>query len=208
MTLQGVQVYGNTSLAGTAAGGGGGGIYVKSGSVTLTDVTIDGKNKANEGGGMYVKGGTVKMSGGGISSNTARFTGSNGAGGLALGGGGGLYVAGGTVTLTGVSINKNLANFDGGGVFNSAGTLTLNNNINIGSNHANNQGGGMYLAATSLMTDFNGVTVSGNTAADFTKAPLVGAGIYQQTNAPVNPNPPKPPNLNDPDDGGAPTVGP
>lgn len=137
------------------------------------------------------------MSGGSISSNRATFTGLGGGGVLVPGGGGGLYVGGGNVTLTGVSINNNWANFDGGGVFNDAGgTLTLNDNINIGSNHANNQGGGMYLANLST-TNFNGVTVSGNVALDFSNVLPFGIGVYQQNGARVLPIPP---NLTDNDD--------
>jgi hypothetical protein len=162
MTLQGVQLGVDTAAVR------GGGVFVSTGSVTLTDVLIGAKNKAIEGGGMAVLGGTVKMSGGGITQNTALFTGRTGGGRLASGGGGGLFVAGGNVTLTrGVSINSNWSNFDGGGVFNSTGgTLTLNDNINIGSNHANDQGGGMYFDGTAppSTTNFNGVTVDGNVA--------------------------------------------
>ncbi len=205
MTLQGVQLQGNTSA------GRGGGVFVSLGSLTLTDVSINSFNRANQGGGMFVRGGgTVNMTGGGITNNSATFTGITAGGGLAHGGGGGLFVSGGSVTLTGVSIFGNLSNSDGGGVYNNAGTLTLNNNVSIESNLAMNEGGGMFLAATST-TNFNGVTVSNNTAVGVRWVPPFGNGIYQQNNAKVNPNPPGPPNTNltDNDDfGGNPVPGP
>ena len=105
------------------------------------------------------------------------------------------------MTLTGVAINGNLSASDGGGVFNSAGTLTLNN-INIGSNHATTYGGGMYLAqAGPSTTNFNRVTVSGNTVGSDV-LPFDGPGVYWQGDAKVNPNPPTRPELIDEDDPG------
>lgn len=195
MTLQGVQLYNNNS------GADGAGIYVGGGKLTLTDVSIgdSGKNIARLGGGMYVKEGTVKMSGGSIAYNSATYTGGTKGGGFIHGGGGGLYVGGGSVTLTGVSISNNLSGMDGAGVYNDAGgNLTLNNNVNIASNRAANQGGGMFLANQST-TNFNGVTVSNNTANDVWKGWPIGIGVYEQNGARVLPNPP---NLTDNDDPG------
>lgn len=85
--------------------------------------------------------------------------------------------------------------FNGGGIYNAAGTLTLNGGVYVGTENSAQQGGGMYLAADSR-TNFNGVTVSGNVASNG------GTGVYEQNGATVNPDPPKPPALNDPDDSG------
>jgi len=68
----------------------------------------------------------------------------------------------------------------------------------------------MYLANPST-TNFNGVIVSGNVAWAGGKIAVAGSGIYEQTNATVNPKPPVPPNiqLTDNDDPGKnPVVGP
>ena len=70
------------------ATGNGGGVYVKSGTFTMTGGTISGNNAAS-GGGVYVDGGTFNMEGGEISGNTATS------------GGAGVYVNSGTFNMSG-----------------------------------------------------------------------------------------------------------
>ena len=104
----------------------GGGVYVTSGTVTITSSSIYGNTANNcdggcgnsRGGGVVVAGGTVTFSSCTISGNTAR----NGAGG-------GIWTASGsTVTITSSSIYGNTAdygNIPGGGGIGGGGTVSI-----------------------------------------------------------------------------------
>jgi hypothetical protein len=219
-------IRGNTATGAGGVGGRGGGIFSNIGSLTLTmgDEII--KNTAPRGGGIFIKSGNVKMTGGAISSNkAAAYDGAPGGGGgiflsvwgsltltgvqvslnkVSGGNGAGLYMAIGyeKVTVSGGTFQFNSSLSQGGGIYNDGGTLTLKGGAYFGPDNSADQGGGMYLAEHSETT-FNGVTVSGNTASNG------GPGVYWQTGATVNPNPPNPPALSDKDDpNGQPVQGP
>jgi hypothetical protein len=145
-------------VSNTATGGwpnGGGGVYVYSGTATLSGGQISG-NTAKEGGGVFVleRSATLSMSGGQILSNTANW-------------GGGVFVVDGRATLSGGQILSNTAQEQGGGVYVLFGSATLSGG-QILSNTAN-WGGGVcvwYGGAT-----LSGGQISGNTANS-------GGGVY------------------------------
>jgi hypothetical protein len=152
LTVQDGQVY-----------GAGGGIY-SSGSLSLEPGTLITNNEAaypGEGGGVYVASGTATLTNAAVSGNAALgytfdpfYYGPTGPGE-----GGGLYVAGGTVTLTNVTVSSNAAQGadkaagEGGGLYVAGGTVTLTNSI-LSSNSAR---GGM----NSYPTGFAGTGAGG-----------------------------------------------
>ncbi len=84
--------------------------------------------------------------------------------------GGGIYINtnGGQITLTNNIIKKNSADYDGGGLFAKALTLTLTNNI-ITENVASN-GGGVFAQVTNL--NFSNCSIKGNYSS------YKGGGVY------------------------------
>jgi hypothetical protein len=77
--------------------------------------------------------------------------------------GGGIYNSAGTVTLTNSTVSDNRA-VRGGGIHNDAGTVTLINST-VSGNTATEDGGGVYeLGPTTATTHLNNVTITGNTA--------------------------------------------
>ena len=102
---------------GTLGTGHGGGVHVDDGTFSISDSVIITNNEAEkDGGGVYVHfGGTFEMSGGTISGNTAKGTGS----GSNTGNGGGVYVddQGSTFTMSGGTISENRADGNGDGVY-------------------------------------------------------------------------------------------
>lgn len=159
------------------------------GSLTLEEITLDGRDGANKvgggievdssgrlslqtgaaiqncsttgnGGGVYVRSGTFTMNGGRISGNTA-----SGAG--ALDGGGGAYVIG-SFTMSGGEIEGNSANGAsswGGGVYI---TGTFNMEAGKVSNNTAYRGGGVY----GLRFNMSGGEISGNMGSGS------GGGVY------------------------------
>jgi hypothetical protein len=81
----------------------GGGVYVYSGSFTMSGGEISGNSSVYVGGGVYVGTGSFTMSGGKISGNLSV-------------GGGGVYVSDGTFTMSGGEISGNSSS-SGGGVY-------------------------------------------------------------------------------------------
>ncbi len=144
---------------GDAMDQGGGGIYNNGGSLSIQAGQISSNNARGEygsgGGILNVNGGTVVATGCAISSNNGARAGggieSNGAGTTVTltnvllegngtgnapdtGSGGGLHITGaGNASITGGTVNNNVASFNGGGLYNGTGTITitdvvLNNN--------------------------------------------------------------------------------
>ena len=97
----------------------GGGVYIKSGTNTLTNCSITGNTASSSssvrGGGVSIKSGTNTLTNCSITGNTASSSGSSDASG------GGVFIEGGTNTLTNCSITDNKAESPssayGGGVF-------------------------------------------------------------------------------------------
>ncbi|MBR5911047.1 MAG: hypothetical protein IKZ55_03615, partial [Bacteroidales bacterium] len=163
----------------TATNGNGGAIGTANGG-TLTNCTIGGstanKNEAKNGGGVYLESGTLTVSGGTYTYNTATENG----GGIHLNGGsvtfsnspnitynnakngGGIYTNINVTLPNGLSVSNNTASGSGGGVYVPSGkTLTLQNPT-INSNTAAAGGGGIYNLGTVGCTGSYALTMTGN----------------------------------------------
>ena len=93
----------------------GGALYIKSGNVSMEQVTIE-SAKAVNGGGIYLEGGSLEMT------NSTIF------GNIATNAGGGIYIEGGALSLMHVTVAGNTA-VSGGGIFNDHGGLEMTNSI-------------------------------------------------------------------------------
>ncbi len=138
----------------------GGGLYLDSGTVTISDSTISG-NSCTDGGGLYDAGGTLIVTDTTVSSNAAGDS------------GGGFYIASGTVTLAGDTIATNSA-ASGGGIYQTGGTLIVQADsqgtaTTINGNTTTGNGGGLDLVVgTATIT---GGSIKNNVAA------VAGGGI-------------------------------
>ncbi|HTU91952.1 MAG TPA: SdrD B-like domain-containing protein [Gemmataceae bacterium] len=195
---------GTVSVSGGLIGGNvttstsGGGIYVKTGKLTLDGAAVNGNTASGLGGGIFINGGTVKATNASIYNNQALSASGGGiyvyGGSLTMtgkclltenkapnGSGGGMMIAKGKVTISGGSIAENSSGVCGGGIYNSAGTLTIQNNVWIKSNTTKIQGGGMYLEIGSTTT-FVGNVLAGNIGCQIDgDAAKTGPGVHQQT---------------------------
>ncbi|HEY7709168.1 MAG TPA: HYR domain-containing protein, partial [Candidatus Entotheonella sp.] len=168
--LDGLTVQSNAADSDNNGSGNGGGIHMAGGTLTLNNNVVVGvvglANTANNGGGIAVEGGAFNYNSGSINANSSKIN------------GGGLHISDGpsptapTVTLTGIPVRRNIADSDnnntgdGGAIFRSAGTLTLNGAVNIGGtagagNSARNGGG---IANTAGNLTLNSPTIRGNSA--------------------------------------------
>jgi hypothetical protein len=106
-------------------GGSNAGVYLVSGTVTMTGGKISG-NIATKSGGVYVAGGTFTMEGGEISYNRSTNI------------AGGVHINGGTFNMAGGEIRGNVASSGGagtgGGVYVSSGTFNMTGGIIYGTN--------------------------------------------------------------------------
>jgi hypothetical protein len=183
----GGKITGNTAFTG-------GGVYVSSGTFTMTGGEISG-NTAGNGGGVYVSS-TFTMTGGAISGNTSSsfgsgvYVGSNGTftmndGEISGGSSSGVYVVG-TFTMNGGAISGNTASRygnGGGGVYVYSGTFTMTGGAISGNTAPNagtgggGRGGGVYVdgSGTFMMT---GGEISGNTASRYGENGGLGGGVY------------------------------
>jgi fibronectin-binding autotransporter adhesin len=186
LELYNTTVSGNTCAAGSLAQGGGvfaysgatisnshitgnsayrgGGLYVRSGTASITTVEFSGNSASgssgsdDNGGGIYLEGGSISASGATVASNTAANDGA------------GIYAAAGTVSLTNTSVNGNEASGDGGGIA-TAGAVPVSAggaSCLIANNRATANGAGIYAGKVTLSS---GCQVAGNDAAS-------GGGIY------------------------------
>ena len=177
ITVLNSSVLSNNLANGTA--GSGGGILSAAGIVTITqsNLTFNSANRA--GGGIEVIDGTVLLTGSNLISNDVNGT----AGAPAPGNGGGLHVSGtANVTISGGSVFGNTASRDGGGLWNSTGTLTIHNGALIQGNTANgvaatNGGGGIYNNGGTVIVDGSAspVMIVANVAAGLLGS---GGGIF------------------------------
>jgi len=96
--------------------------------------------------------------------------------------GGGIYNDHGDLTITGCTISGNTAtNSDGGGIYNGLGTSTITSSI-ISSNSAADYGGGICIydnSPTPSIKTIQNNTISGNTAS------ISGGGIYIESGSPT-----------------------
>ena len=179
---------GGGTITGGYNSGNGGGIYMSSGTLSLSNVTITG-NRGSTGGGIYMSGGTLTIgadtvisnnstinatSGGGMAQygGTCNMTGGSITGNSAVTGGGGVYIYGGTFNLSGGTISGNTTDSVGGGVYVSQGTFRMSGGT-VELNTAGTSGGGIYINGLfSAYLYLSGGTIRNNTAS------TNGGGIY------------------------------
>ena len=171
----------DSSITGNTSNRAGGGIEDNStidfggetpaiGSVTLTNVTLDGNTTGNapgNGGGLHLTGAaTSSITGGTVSGNTAGNE------------GGGLWNGSGVMDVDTVTIDGNAANGPdgGGGIYNNAnGTINLMRSTVSNNTSAGNGGGVTNEASTTI--NFAQSTISTNSAA------VNGGGMYNNGTA-------------------------
>jgi len=157
-------ISGNTSLS--SGDSYGGGVYVNSGSFTMSGGEISNNNirststsqsSYSGGGGVCVIGGSFTMLGGKISSNTTTFA-------SYFTSGGGVYVSGSSFTMSGGEISNNttpsVSGSEGGGVCVIGGSFTMSGGKI--SNNTSYNGGGVYVGGGSFT--MNDGEISNNTA--------------------------------------------
>ncbi len=129
LTATNCAIVGNSSSAALGAG-----IYVQGGRLTLIDSTVSGNSAggaASVGGGIYVDGGDLTLTRTTVANNSAAV-------------GGGVYLKGGSAVLDGATFLANSATLgSGGGFYNFAGYLDVENASFLG-NGATGSGGGLY----------------------------------------------------------------
>lgn len=187
LTITDNSIGGGGTITGGYNSGNGGGIYMSSGTLSLSNVTITG-NRGSTGGGIYLSGGTLTIgadtvisnnytinatSGGGMAQygGTCNMTGGTISGNSAVAGGGGVYIYNGEFHMSGGTISGNTTDSVGGGVdvsqgefHMSGGTIELNTAAS---------GGGIYInGLSSAKLYLSGGTIRNNTAS------TNGGGIY------------------------------
>jgi len=145
-----VSTINNSTISNNTAVNNGGGLYITAGMVTINDSSIDGNIVNHQTGGGIYSAGTLTIDGSTISANQGFLgAGIRSQGSLTIsnstisgnqtpelydavtattGRGGGLYL-GANATLRHVTVADNRANFDGGGIYLNAGTLSINNSL-------------------------------------------------------------------------------
>ena len=178
LTLVDGAISGNTATLGSASGGG---IFNAEGaSLVATGTTIANNQAARAGGGIETRAAaSVTLNSVTLGSDGALLTG-NSAGPMP-GNGGGLHMTGdGDVTVDGGSVNGNSAASEGGGLWNSIGTMTLRNALVIDGNTASgaevtNGGGGVFNDGGTL--SISDTTISNNIADG---AAGSGGGVFNE----------------------------
>ncbi|THH39504.1 choice-of-anchor Q domain-containing protein [Neolewinella litorea] len=194
LALVGTEIMGNQAM-GEDADQGGGGLYNNGGgTISLTGgvrvVQNTATGTAGSGGGIFNNvGGVLSITGARIESNEANRAGggiedASGSGSAvtisdskilrnivynAPGNGGGIHIGSdGDVSITGTAIDLNKAGAEGGGVWNGAGTLTVDNSLvrqnEAMGNDADQGGGGLYNNGDGTIVLRNNVRVLNNKA--------------------------------------------
>ena len=210
----------------------GGGAYINTGTLTINGSSVEIKSNkatAGNGGGIFANGGTVMLTAGTLANNVATGSGTTGLGGgvyskgaltiqgATIGGtettakntaydGAGVYVAGGMVSHTSGSVRFNEASHNGGGIYSTGGTVTINGaNALVADNQAAEQGGGIWAGGTVNLQNgliqrnkttstsagkgggvyvnnstfkMTGGTIGGTTTSDANTVPFQGGGVY------------------------------
>ena len=170
-----------TSLVrGNSATSEGGGIWVGSGTVTVSggtiaDNTASGVTSTEGGGGLYADGGTLLIDGATITDNLA-ISEEEGAAGS---GGGILLSTGSSLSLNASTLTGNMANRAGGAIEDASGatgtTVITNSTIDGNSAMSNPGNGGAIHVGSDGDLSITGGSVSGNTAA------TEGGGLWNGT---------------------------
>jgi hypothetical protein len=172
---EGSVITGNTNTSSPSFGGG---VYVSSGTFTMEEGSAITGNTTETGGGVYMSSGTFTMNGGTISGNTA--TNGQGGGVFMYDGtfnmGGSASVSGNTATGTVVATYGGGVYVNGSGAsFSMGGSASVSGNTVTGTN---TDGGGVYMSSGTFT--MNGGTISGN-AATGTDADGGGVSVYGGT---------------------------
>ena len=196
--LDGITVTGGNAN-GSGLNGHGGGLYVTSGSPTLTNCIFSSNAASEGGGGTYNSSSSLTLidcifignsvtgtygKGGGMynASSSPRLTNCTFSGNPAYGGGGVYNASSSSPTLTNCIFSANSAKHSGGGMSNFGSSPTLTNCTFTGNSVTGTygQGGGMYNASSSSPMLIN-CTISGNSASG-TNA--LGGGMYNSSSSP------------------------
>ena len=152
---------------GDSGGDGGGGILIDDGSLDLRDAIVTGNTTTKEGGGIYGSGSVAD-----ITMTRVILVGNS----AESGGGAWLKDLASAIVFTDVTVSGNTATSDGGGIYQEAGSLTLNR-VTLTGNSAVS-GGGIYQKKGTVQA-YTNVTVSGNTATG------AGGGMFLEQGAPT-----------------------
>ncbi|MDR1220560.1 MAG: penicillin-binding protein activator LpoB [Treponema sp.] len=169
--LSGTFTMSGGNISGNSASFGGGGVFVDGGTFTMSGGTISG-NTASLGGGVSVSYGTFTMSGGAISGNTSSSS-----------GGGGVAVYKGTFTMSGGTISGNTTSspgFGGGGVAMSDGTFTMSGGTISGNTTALGSFGGGVDVSGGMFVKSGGGTIDNTNSAQHGKVVFVSDGYKQR----------------------------
>ncbi len=189
LTLSGNTNAPNVTVADNAAAGttngSGGGILSIGGNVTISDSFVRGNEAVRAGGGIEIVDGAVSITSTEISGNDVSAVDLLGLGlGASPGNGGGLHVTGpADVTISAGAVLNNAAGLEGGGLWNNAGTMTIEGGAVIDGNSASGDaaddgGGGIFNNGGTLVIRDAATTISNNTADGISGS---GGGIFNNT---------------------------
>ncbi len=142
----------------------GAGIYVASGTFTLTQSTLAGNTATNNGGALYVAGGTVAIQGQSVITGNQALR------------GGGVFNQDGNLLLDSLIIANNVATQHGGAYYHQGGSTRLRNSFIYG--NSAQLGGGIYNNSTAPLEVLNN-TLYANQASDR------GGGMYTLNSLPT-----------------------
>ena len=135
----------------------GAGVFISTGSPTLTNLTFRANVASVSGGAIYMVNGSPVITSDVFNSNHATY-------------GGGIYGASTGAKISSVTFTSNSADADGGGMYNAAGSFSTLTNVNFSANTAGNNGAGLYILSSSATLTH--VIFSGNIAV------ANGGGMY------------------------------
>ena len=180
--------FSDNEATGDAADNGGAAVYSDGGTVTLNDCTLTGNDAtgaAGSGGAVLNNAGTLAVTGSSFGSNTSNraggaieatgtstttlidtdFTGNST--GNAPGNGGAFHITGpGNATISGGAVSGNMATAEGGGFWNSTGTMTISGTTftaNVAQGDAADNGGGAVFNNGGRV-EARDITATGNSA--------------------------------------------
>lgn len=194
VSLTSVSVLTNSVISNSVLAGTGGGIYQGNASLNLSGSTLIRNNKAMNSGGLFTgnsnltatntkfidntatnNGGGLGLTNGGVATlNSVQFSGNQGT--STSSNGGGIFQSGGTINVKDNStFSDNKAN-NGGAVYAQSGTFNMTGGT-VNNNNATGNGGG--LCSWENIMNLSGVVVENNTINSGSSTAGWGAGLYQ-----------------------------
>ncbi len=146
----------------------GGGLYLANGTLTATDLALEGNSAADYGGGASIEGSTVSLGASSASGNTATY-------------GGGIVLRTSTATLSAVELSANEVSYAGGGLYLSGSSVQISTTAihsNLADGDASGRdavGGGVFLTGGADLTCQG--TTSGSYGAWSNQA-AYGGGVF------------------------------